>query len=139
LEELTEETATQVGGDIAILLEIPTSDSRYPPDVELHLFRIVQQACQNALKHSQAQCIYLRGELDHGRVELVVEDDGVGFMAGEHLDLARLLANKHFGLAGMHERAALIGAKMQIDSTPGKGTRVRVIWKPDFPVPQPVN
>ncbi len=139
LEELTEETATQVGGDIAILLEIPASDSRYPPDVELHLFRIVQQACQNALKHSQAQCIYLRGELDHGRVELIVEDDGVGFMAGEHLDLARLLANKHFGLAGMHERAALIGAKMQIDSTPGKGTRVRVIWKPDFPVPQPVN
>ncbi len=139
LEELTEETATQVGGDIAIQLEIPSSDSRYPPDVELQLFRIAQQACQNALKHSQAQCIYLRGELDHGQVELVVEDDGVGFMAGEHLDLARLLANKHFGLAGMHERAVLIGAKMQIDSTPGKGTRVRVIWKPDFPVPQPVN
>ena len=139
LEELTEETATQVGGDIAIQLEIPSSDSRYPPDVELHLFRIVQQACQNALKHSQAQCIYLRGELDHGLVELIVEDDGVGFMAGEHLDLARLLANKHFGLAGMHERAALIGAKMQIDSTPGKGTRVRVIWKPDFPVPQSIN
>lgn len=139
LEELTEETATQVGGDIAIQLEIPPSDSRYPPDVELHLFRIVQQACQNALKHSQAQCIYLRGELDHGLVELIVEDDGVGFMAGEHLDLARLLANKHFGLAGMHERAALIGAKMQIDSTPGKGTRVRVIWKPDFPVPQSGN
>jgi signal transduction histidine kinase len=136
LEELTEETATQVGGDIAIMLEIPPSDSRYPPDVELQLFRIVQQACQNALKHSQAQCIYLRGELDHGQVELVVEDDGVGFMAGEHLDLARLLANKHFGLAGMHERAVLIGAKMQIDSTPGKGTRVRVIWKPEFPVPQ---
>ncbi|MGW8251671.1 MAG: sensor histidine kinase, partial [Anaerolineales bacterium] len=65
LEELTEETATQVGGDISIVLQVPTSDCRYPPDVELHLFRIVQQACQNALKHSKAQCIYLRGELDH--------------------------------------------------------------------------
>lgn len=133
LEELTEETATQVGGDISILLEIPSSDSRYPPDVELHLFRIVQQACQNALKHSQAQCIFLRGELDHSRVELVVEDDGVGFIAGEHLDLARLLANKHYGLAGMHERAALIGAQMQIDSAPGQGTRVRVFWRTDTP------
>jgi signal transduction histidine kinase len=128
LEELSEETATQVGGDIPIVLEVPTSDSRYPPDVELHLFRIVQQACQNAVKHSQAQCIYLRGILDHSHVELSVEDDGVGFLAGEHLDLAQLLANKHFGLAGMHERAALIGAQMQIDSAPGKGTRVMVKW-----------
>lgn len=135
LEELTEETATQVGGDIPIILEVPPSDSRYPPDVELHLFRIVQQACQNALKHSQAQCIYLRGVLDPGYVELSVEDDGVGFLAGEHLDLAQLLANKHFGLAGMHERAALIGAQMQIDSAPGKGTRVRVRWDFNSPLP----
>lgn len=134
LEELTEETATQVGGDIPIVLEVPPSDSRYPPDVELHLFRIVQQACQNALKHSRAQCIYLRGALDPAYVELSVEDDGVGFLAGEHLDLAQLLANKHFGLAGMHERAALIGAQMQIDSAPGRGTRVRVRWDFNSPV-----
>lgn len=133
LEELTEETSTQVGGDIPIILEVPPSDSRYPPDVELHMFRIVQQACQNALRHSQAQCIYLRGVLDPGYVELSVEDDGVGFLAGEHLDLAQLLADKHFGLAGMHERAALIGAQMEIDSAPGKGTRVRVRW--DFNSP----
>jgi len=128
LEELTEETATQVGGDISIQLEVPPSDNRYPPDIELHIFRIVQQACQNALKHSRAQCIYIRGELDPRYVDLVVEDDGVGFVAGENLDLARLLANKHFGLAGMHERAALIGAQMLIDSSPGRGTHVRVIW-----------
>jgi len=128
LEELTEETATQVGGDISIQLDVPSSDSRYPPDVELHIFRIVQQACQNALKHSKAQCIYIRGVLDPKYVDLFVDDDGVGFVAGENLDLARLLANKHFGLAGMHERAALIGAQMKIDSSPGKGTHVRVIW-----------
>jgi nitrate/nitrite-specific signal transduction histidine kinase len=47
------------------------------------------------------------------------------------LDLAVLLANKHFGLAGMYERAALIGAKMSIESTPGSGTRVHVLWHPD--------
>jgi signal transduction histidine kinase len=128
LEELTEETGTQVGGDISIQLDVPPSDSRYPPDIELHIFRIVQQACQNALKHSKAQCIYIRGVLDAKFVDLVVEDDGVGFVAGKDLDLARLLANKHFGLAGMHERAALIGAQMKIDSSPGKGTHVRVIW-----------
>jgi len=135
LEELTEETATQVGGDISIQLILPPTDIRYPPDVELHLFRIVQQACKNALKHSQAQGIYIRGQLDPGRAELLVEDDGVGFVAGENLDLARLLANKHFGLAGMHERAALIGARMTIDSAPGEGTRVRVEWSTNSTAP----
>jgi signal transduction histidine kinase len=134
LEELTEETATQVGGDIAIQLEIPPSDVRYPPDVELHVFRIAQQACQNALKHSRAQGIYIRGQLDPGELELLIEDDGIGFTAGEHLDLPRLLVNRHFGLAGMHERAALIGAEMLIDSAPGKGTRVRIVWNTETSV-----
>jgi signal transduction histidine kinase len=134
LEELTEETGTQVGGDIAIQLEVPPSDVRYPPDVELHVFRIVQQACQNALKHSRAQGIYIRGQLDPAQLELLVEDDGIGFTAGEHLDLPRLLVNRHFGLAGMHERAALIGAEMLIDSAPGKGTRVRIVWNTETSV-----
>ena len=129
LEELTEETATQVGGEITIKLEVPSSDVRYPPDVELHVFRIVQQACQNALKHSRAQGIFIRGQLDPGKLELLVEDNGIGFTAGENLDLPRLLVNRHFGLAGMHERAALIGAEMLITSAPGNGTRVRVTWK----------
>lgn len=129
LEELTEETATQVGGEIAIKLDVPSSDVRYPPDVELHVFRIVQQACQNALKHSRAQGIFIRGQLDPGKLELLVEDDGIGFTAGENLDLPRLLVNRHFGLAGMHERAALIGAEMLITSAPGNGTRVQVTWK----------
>ena len=73
--------------------------------------------------------------LDPKFVDLVVEDDGVGFVAGKDLDLARLLVNKHFGLAGMHERATLIGAQMKIDSSPGKGTNVRVIWFADTAQP----
>lgn len=68
------------------------------------------------------------GSLEAGRVELTVEDDGIGFESGESLDLAGLLAGKHFGLAGMVERAALIGAQLQIDSAPQRGTRVRVSW-----------
>jgi len=85
-------------------------------------------ACQNALQHAKAKAIRITGSLEPEQAELVVEDDGVGFAVREHLDLVGLLANKHFGLAGMHERAALIGAKMAIESVPGRGTRVRVIW-----------
>jgi signal transduction histidine kinase len=57
-----------------------------------------------------------------------VEDDGIGFELGEAPDLAAFLSRRHFGLAGMHERAELIGARMVVDSKPGQGTRVLVAW-----------
>ena len=47
-------------------------------------------------------------------MELCIEDDGVGFDGQAQFDLVHLLANKNFGLAGMHERAALIGAQVNI-------------------------
>ena len=127
LIELADE-ARALGAGTTMRVELPPSEVRYPPMMELHLFRIIQQACQNALQHAKAKAIRITGSLEPEQAELVVEDDGVGFAAGEHLDLAGLLANKHFGLAGMHERAALIGAKMAVESDPGQGTRVRVIW-----------
>jgi len=61
-------------------------------------------------------------------VELVISDNGIGFAAGEKLDIPNLLANKHFGLAGMFERATLIGAEMFIQSQPGQGCQVIVRW-----------
>ena len=57
-----------------------------------------------------------------------VDDDGVGFQVGEGSNLDSLLANKHFGLTGMKERAELIGAQISIQSAPDTGTRIRVIW-----------
>ncbi len=56
-------------------------------------------------------------------------NNGVGFAAGEALDLPGLLAHKHFGLAGMFERAALIDAQVSIESKTGAGTQVRVGWE----------
>ena len=56
----------------------------------------------------------------------MVEDDGRGFAVGP--DLAEWLEHHHFGLAGMHERAALIGGGLQIESAPGRGTRLRLVW-----------
>lgn len=117
------------GNRTPILMELLPNETRYPQVVELHLFRIVQQACQNALQHADARVIRIAGSLQPACVDLVVEDDGVGFAAGEKLDLPGLLASKHFGLAGMYERAALIGAKMTVESIPGTSTRVRVTWQ----------
>jgi len=129
LDELVDMISDQAGEHVLVQIDIPPSDVRYPPQTELHLYRIVQQACQNALKHAHPQKISIIGRLDPDQVDLLVEDDGVGFPAGDQLDLAELVAHKHFGLAGMHERAALIGAELNIDSAPDKGARVWVKWK----------
>jgi signal transduction histidine kinase len=99
-----------------------------PPGIELHLFRIIQQACENALRHAQADHIYIRGQISEAEVHLTVEDDGIGFEIGENTFLSDLLVNQHYGLAGMHERAELIHAKMRITSQPGKGTMVTIDW-----------
>jgi signal transduction histidine kinase len=113
---------TKVQADLA------SDNVRYPPAVELQLFRIAQQACENAIKHSQAGTITLKGEFEPKRVYISVEDNGVGFAAGERLDLPWLLANKHYGLAGMYERAALIGAQLSVKSYDQQGTTVQVTW-----------
>jgi signal transduction histidine kinase len=104
-------------------------DCRYPENVEIYLYRIVQEACQNALRYSHAKTIKIRGSLSPRTIDLTVADDGIGFVAEVNLRLTDMLANKHFGLANMLERADLIGAEIKIDSKPGEGTRVRVGWE----------
>jgi signal transduction histidine kinase len=60
---------------------------------------------------------------------LKIEDDGIGFNIGRHLELDTLLANNHFGLAGIVERARLIGSEINIQSSPNTGTTILVTWK----------
>lgn len=130
LEELADDLSNRAGGVVAVECKVDDSQARFTPHVEQYLFRIVQQACENALRHAQAQTIRITGTITSAQVMIVVADDGVGFAAGHSLDLTSLLANKHFGLVGMHERAEIIGADLQVESEPGKGTRVSVRWRP---------
>ncbi|MCI0552214.1 MAG: ATP-binding protein, partial [Anaerolineae bacterium] len=101
---------------------------RYPEVVENNVYRIVQEACENALKYSQADSITITGELHEVVINLEVTDDGIGFNTEINLPLDDMVANKHFGLAGMLERADLIGAVVRINSKPGQGTQIRVAW-----------
>ncbi|MCC7360263.1 MAG: hypothetical protein IT317_12340 [Anaerolineales bacterium] len=126
LSSLVSELAEQWPGGPEVTLEAEGDGCRYPDEVETHAYRIVQQACQNALRHAQARAIRLTGALTPERLELVVEDDGQGFAVGP--DLTEWLEHHHYGLASMHERAALIGGALQVDSTPGRGTRLRLVW-----------
>jgi len=95
---------------------------RLSPNVETTLYRIVQEALNNVMKHAQAHqvLVSLHGEGDS--VVVTVRDDGVGF------DKAHLPLSGGLGLDGMSERAIQIGADLRIDSEPGQGTAVTVEW-----------
>ncbi|MGB0386820.1 MAG: ATP-binding protein [Ardenticatenaceae bacterium] len=129
LDELVDDLAERQEEELAWELDLSTEDMRYPPSVEQHLFRIVQQACENALRHAQAGTIHLTSRFRPTQVKLTVKDDGIGFEAGEVLDLTYLLDHRHFGIVGMLERAELIGATIRIESKPNHGTQVSVSWQ----------
>jgi PAS domain S-box-containing protein len=96
-------------------------DDRLASEAETTLYRIAQEALTNVAKHAQAENVDVILERRSDHVLLIVEDDGVGFDPGD----ART-AGQGFGLLGMQERAALMGATLQIESAAGKGTTILV-------------
>ena len=129
IEELADSLMERSNDAVSIIVEIESSEVRYPLEIEQHLFRIVQEACENALRHSHSKKVTVSGLLQTDSVELSVIDDGDGFTIGnENIALDDLLREKHFGLAGMLERAELIHAEIRLVSAPGKGTRVNIRW-----------
>ena len=106
-------------------------DERLPPHTETALYRIAQEALTNVAKHAGAANVEVMLERRGEHVLLIVEDDGVGF------DSAAEQAGRGFGLAGMKERAALIGATLEIESTAGSGTTVLVRIEAAIPAGAP--
>ena len=107
-------------------VDIPTEfrtagldNKRLDPETETTLYRIVQEALNNVVKHAHASRVDVILDSRGDAIVLVVEDNGVGFEAAEGGDAAQGL-----GLVGMRERAALVGAVVQIESSPGSGTTV---------------
>lgn len=129
LEDLCDNLTDNPQVEDILTMDIPPSQSRFDTNTELHLFRILQQACDNALQHAQADHIRIHGEINDHLVDITVEDDGIGFQPGSEIDMAQVLAKKHYGLVSMLERAKLIGANVKFFSNPGAGTQVRVLWE----------
>jgi signal transduction histidine kinase len=131
LEDLVDDLAERAGENFHIELQVSGNNNRYDPRVEQHLYRIVQQACENALRHARAKTLRICGRIDPDEVFLEVVDDGVGFPASELEAFSSLIARRHFGLFGIYQRAGFIGAQVGITSAPGAGTRVSVSWSPE--------
>ncbi len=114
-----------------IVAELSTDHARYDAEMELNFYRIAQQACENAIYHAQSMSIRINGELTRDKIFVTIEDNGVGFPAGERLDLSGLLMRGHYGVASMIERAESHQGSLKIDSTPGKGTTITLAWSRD--------
>ena len=106
---------------------------RLPSDAELGMFRIAQEALWNVERHARATNITVTTTFTEHEVKLDVLDNGVGFTTSPLTN--DFVATRQLGLVGMQERAKLLGGRLHIKSSPGKGTRVTV----SVPVPEGVS
>lgn len=118
--------ASDIGEHSGITIEVKMhgTERRLSTEVELVLFRIAQEALRNVWRHSQATSAEVIVEFDERRTRITVKDNGEGFTLPHSIgDIAR---DGKLGLAGMQERARLLGGDMKIESAPGKGTSITV-------------
>jgi two-component system sensor histidine kinase UhpB len=102
-------------------LDLPESAGLLDHDLEVALYRSVQEALHNVAKHSRARSFTVQLTVTNSRVSLQIEDDGIGF-------LPRSSEQRGFGLTGMRERTAALGGSMKVRSQPEKGTRIRITF-----------
>ncbi len=108
--------------DLVVSFTCDGEEQRLPPQDELALYRMAQEGLTNVVKHARARQASLELAYLPDSVQVRIADDGVGFTIPENPgEFARL---GHFGLLGLHERAELIGAGLELDSNPGRGTRL---------------
>jgi signal transduction histidine kinase len=117
LERLVDTFAEKTG--MAVRLDNRLGDERLDADLETTLYRIVQEALTNVLKHADARRVTIALVHESGTITVVVADDGRGFDAHESRPDA-------LGLVGMRERAVLVGGRLSIESAPGDGTTLTV-------------
>lgn len=107
--------------DVEFIVDVPEG-ARLMRLTELILYRVVQEALTNVVRHASAAHVSVRLEQDDKAVRLSIRDDGAGFDVANTLNAQE----RSLGLLGMRERIELIGATLRLDSAPGKGTCLQV-------------
>ncbi len=114
LKRYVREVGERYGLEVELVTRLPL---RLPPEMETVLYRVAQEALTNVVRHARAQRVSVVLTAHRDAVQLVVEDDGVGFDP-------RRVAPARLGLAGMRERVELLGGQFRLESAPGEGTTV---------------
>lgn len=111
--------------NIKVRVEVTGEERKLSPEVEIALFRVVQEAINNIVRHAEAHNMVLGVEFKDSSIVIEVEDDGKGF----DVQAVSLRADRvhGLGLLGMKERVALLGGNMDIESRPGRGTHLTII------------
>jgi len=122
LAELMRQLAESTTGRARIPVELQVDGAcDFNPEAKVVLYRIAQEALNNVAKHSKATRAAIRLLCEEQKVELTIEDDGIGF------DIASVPPD-HLGLGIMRERAESIGAELAIESGQNEGARITLTW-----------
>jgi len=116
--DLAEQIAERAGWQLDIDLAEP--DSKLPDEVEIALYRVLQESLTNAAKYAQAEKVRVTLDCDAVQCRLEIEDDGVGFRASDVRTCSQ-------GLFGMRHRVEARGGVFDVKASPGCGTRIRVV------------
>ena len=122
LREISTQFAEQAGVPVKMVVGLI---ERLPDDIELTIYRILQEALKNSEKHAGAHHVTVKLNTTNGIVRLVIADDGIGF--DPHRKPVRGKQKSGLGLVGMRERAAYVGGTLQIKSHHHDGTEIEVL------------
>ncbi len=122
LRWMADQTAERGGFAVQFGADFP--DTRLAPELETACFRIAQEALTNIARHAQAKRVTIELRHEDDTLRMTVQDDGRGFDLAEML--TRAARGGSIGVLSMQERAALAGGQLEIESSPGLGTTVRV-------------
>jgi signal transduction histidine kinase len=133
IEAMVEKVSRSSG--LTIRLTGDTIDRLFPKETEIHVYRIIQEALSNIVRHASAKNVTVQVKKNSESIEITVTDDGKGFNINDALVRRSSRPSGEglhgFGLSSMTERVRIIGGQMNVESSPGSGTTVHV----SLPVP----
>ncbi len=121
LRKLLTDLTSRAGVELELELQPAGTGDGLPPEIEISIYRIAQEAAGNALKHSGTPRLKVGLVIDSGTAELTVQDEGAGF---DPQTASRPSDGMHFGLVGMRERVELLGGRFDVRSVPAVETTV---------------